>query len=146
MSSADLPIADAAPGPTAFERVNTNTWQMWAIAALPLLGLPLNLIPGAETPMLSAHGVLASTPVLVVNLVISVALIAAEVLLAVSDRRELIRRGVARPMHPAWAILDIVYVIGRTVVVRRRVHGSLLPLWAWIAATVLADVLLNLPS
>ena len=48
-------------------------------------------------------------------------------------------------MRPAWAILDIVYVIGRSVVVRRRVRGSMLPLWAWVAATVISYLLLNLP-
>lgn len=144
MSSAEFRVEQDESGAPDIERVDTDTWQMWAIALLPLAGLPLNLIPGSNTPLITASGNPAATPVLVLNIVLSVALIAVEVVLAVSDRRELLRRGVVRPMHPAWAILDIVYVIGRSVVVRRRVRGSLLPLWTWILTTVVTDVLLNL--
>ena len=34
--------------------------------------------------------------------------------------------------------LNPTYIIGRHVVVRRRVRGSLAPLWVWIATEVLA--------
>ena len=57
------------------------------------------------------------------------------------DWRELDRRGVPRPFHWAWTFLySVVYVIGRSVVVRRRTgHGSA-PMWAAIASIVLSFV------
>lgn len=129
MSGADLPLAPQ-PDDTSGDRVDTNTWQMWAIALLPLASLPLNAIPVSIQPGPDPVG-------FIVSITVGLALIAAEVALAVSDRRELLRRGVWKPMHPAWALLDGVYVIGRTVVVRRRVGGSALPLWVWLAGTAL---------
>lgn len=54
------------------------------------------------------------------------------------DWRELSRRGVPRPFHWAWAFLyTIVYVIGRSVVVRRRTGHGIAPMWAAIASIVL---------
>jgi hypothetical protein len=146
MSGAEFPVTASTPDRPSAEQVDTNTWQMWAIAALPLASLPLDLIPGANSLTTGPRGAVVADPVLLVNLVLSVALVTIEVLLAVSDRRELIRRGVMRPMHPAWAILDVVYVVGRSVVVRREVRGSLLPLWAWIATTVISYLVLSIPS
>jgi hypothetical protein len=148
MSGAEFPVVTSGLDDVPTERVDTNTWQMWAIAALPLASLPLDLIPAVNAFTSASTSTVAPIPIPIVllNVAISVALIAIEVLLAVSDRRELIRRGVMSPMRPGWAILDVVYVIGRSVVVRRRVRGSLLPLWAWVATTVISHVLLSLPS
>ncbi|HAQ9640229.1 TPA: hypothetical protein IYE67_003168, partial [Enterococcus faecium] len=47
-------------------------------------------------------------------------------------------RGVDRPFPWAWALLGpLVYLIGRSVVVRRRVGGSAAPLWLYLGLTVL---------
>ena len=63
------------------------------------------------------------------------------VVLAWLDHRELRRRGVVAPFSWAWAFLgSIVYVIGRTVVLRRRVGRGSAPLWAFVATTVLGFV------
>ena len=62
-------------------------------------------------------------------------------LLAYFDWRKLGRDGYARPFHWAWAFLTgTVYVIGRSVVVRRRSGRGLLPIWVLIAVFVLSCV------
>lgn len=61
------------------------------------------------------------------------------VIFALIDYRELKKRGVPRPFHWAWSFLETgaVYMIGRSVVVRRRTGRGLAPLWIWIGAWVL---------
>jgi hypothetical protein len=54
------------------------------------------------------------------------------------DWRELGRRGVPQPFHFAWVFLSgVVYVIGRSVVVRRRTGEGIAPMWAAIGTMVL---------
>lgn len=73
--------------------------------------------------------------------------VSASVLFAFLDHRALAARGIRRPFPWAFAFLAFVvtlasgvYVIGRTVVVRRQTGGGLAPLWGWIAAEVLVVV------
>lgn len=73
--------------------------------------------------------------------------LAAYIVLAWLDWRELRRRGVPRPFHWAWSFFAFlsgglaVYIIGRTVVLHRRTtSGGWAPLWVWIAVGVLATV------
>lgn len=58
--------------------------------------------------------------------------------LAAADRRILRERGVVRPLHRGWALLAPVHVIARSVVVHRRVGGSLAPLLVWIVSALVA--------
>ncbi len=59
------------------------------------------------------------------------------ILFAFLDWRELKKRRVDKPFHFAWSILlSLVYVIGRSVVVRRRIGTGLAPMWTAIALTV----------
>lgn len=52
------------------------------------------------------------------------------VMFAFFDRRVLLRRGFDRPFHWAWSFLgSYVYVIGRSIIVRRRSDGGLVPMW-----------------
>ena len=74
---------------------------------------------------------------------LSIVLLAAQVLLAVSDQRALRRLGIVRPFPWGWAFLNPVYLIGRHVVVRRRVHGSLAPLWVWIVLQAVSFVVIG---
>lgn len=66
------------------------------------------------------------------------------------DWRELRRRGVPLPFSWAWSFFALlgggaaVYVIGRTVVLKRRTEsGGWAPLWVWIGATVLSCVIVT---
>ena len=56
--------------------------------------------------------------------------------------RELKKRGVQQPFHWAFAFLtSIVYVIGRSVVVKRRTGGGLAPLWVYIVELILSFII-----
>ena len=58
------------------------------------------------------------------------------------DWRQLRRQGVPKPFHWAWGFFTfagggtLVYLIGRSVVVRRRTDQGLAPLWAGIVVYV----------
>ena len=138
------PTARRLPQQPELEGIDTDTQPMWAIAFLPLAGVPIGLIPASFNGFATD-----STPAGVVlnglAIVLTLGLAVVALLLAVADRRVLRGRGILRPMHPAWELLEPVYVIGRAVVVRRRVRGSLNPLWVWIGTSVVASVLNSLP-
>ncbi|MFE4196543.1 DUF2510 domain-containing protein [Paenarthrobacter sp. NPDC056912] len=61
------------------------------------------------------------------------------VLFAFLDRQRLLRSGVVRPFHWAWAFLGAtVYTIGRSVIVRKvALNRGLWPIWVLIAVFVL---------
>lgn len=65
---------------------------------------------------------------------------ALSVVFAWLDYRELERIGVVRPFHWAWTFLSaLVYVIGRSVIVRRVAPGrGLTPIWVTIGLYVLS--------
>lgn len=126
------------------EGIDTNTRPMWAIAVLPLVGVLIDLIPSSFNgfaPDSTPTGVALN----VLSIVLTLGLWVSGIVLAWADRRVLSQRGIIRPMHPAWEIIDPIYVIGRSVVVRRRVRGSLNPLWLWIATMVVAYGLNSIP-
>jgi hypothetical protein len=59
------------------------------------------------------------------------------------DWRELKKRGVARPFHWAFGFLALVisigvYIIGRTVVLKRETGSGLTALWVWLASIALS--------
>ena len=134
----------------------TNTWAIWVMVLLPLLSVVVTLAedPGAEFRRIIARTVQqvhdARSGVVtirapfdsytVLSLGVSVVLVAIQVGLAVADQRTLRRRGGIRPVSWGWAFLNPTYMIGRHVVVRRRVRGSLAPLWVWIATEAVALV------
>ena len=64
------------------------------------------------------------------------------VLFAWLDSRDLSRAGVERPFHWAWTFLSpIIYIIGRSVIVRRVAPGrGLAPIWVTIGLYVLSFV------
>ena len=70
-----------------------------------------------------------------VAMLLSLALQVVLIVLAYRDHQHLARLGVVRPFHWAWAFLgNIVYVIGRSVVVRKvAAPRGLAPMWAAIA-------------
>lgn len=59
------------------------------------------------------------------------------VLLAYFDWRKLQRDGLSQPFHWAWSFLTVgVYVIGRSVIVKRRAGRGLWPIWVWAVISV----------
>jgi hypothetical protein len=133
------------------EGTSPYTSWIWIFAVLPLLQL-------AELPFLShLYSVIFSAglsdPTAVSRIEFSpdsgyfaiqgigLVLYAIYVVLSALDYRALKLRGVPRPFHWAWAFLSsLVYIIGRTVVVRRRTGSGMAPMWVNIAAFVVATV------
>lgn len=67
---------------------------------------------------------------------------AASIVLAYFDQKRLERLGVVRPFHWAWAFLmPLVYVIGRSVIVRRvAAPRGLAPIWVTIGSNVVVMI------
>ena len=133
------------------EGTKTGTVWIWLIVLLPLLGLSsFFLIDWADyidsTMATSLSGsytgyadslALYTSPGYIISQLSGFVLYGLTVVFAALDVRELKKRGVQQPFHWAFAFLtSIVYVIGRSVVVKRRTGGGLAPLWVYIVETV----------
>ena len=138
---------DAAPSPGA----KSGTVWIWLLAFTPIaqfaLLVPttiyfLNLMSVDPTDTRAVEAA-ALSPLLLVTELVSFAIVAISIVFPVLDWRELSRRGVQRPFHWAWSFSvlavssPIVYVIGRTVVTRRRTGRGLAPLWVFLALEIL---------
>ena len=131
------------------EGTNPNTPWIWIFAFVPLLSL-------AELPFLLSFysrifGAVENDPTGVVAAEfapdsgyfaiqgLSLLIVAIFIVLAVFDYRTLKARGVPNPFHWGWTFLGgLVYIIGRSVVVRRRTGIGMAPLWVNIATQVAA--------
>jgi hypothetical protein len=146
--------ATSVPAETAPAGTSPYTAWIWIYALLPLVQF-------AELPILSsfytrvfAAGLRDPSAITAAEyapgsgfLVIeglAFVLLAIYVVLALLDFRALKARGVPRPFHWAWSFFGffspLVYIIGRTVVVRRRVGSGLAPIWVNIVAIVVGVV------
>lgn len=139
------PVPGAIPGVPA--GTPAYTWFIWIIVLLPLLSLVglaffdlsgylASAVSSSSAPlrMMTSPGYLAFTAVGWISYFGTVAL-------AFGDHRALTRLGYRRPFHWAWAFLGaIVYVIGRTVVVKRRSGRGLAPIWVMIAMYIVSFV------
>lgn len=137
-----MPIVqpDLGPNPKIY------TPFIWIIVLLPLLStisfaaIDMNkyvhLSTSASSP--SASLAMIGDPLYLLNSLLGWVIYGVTVWMAYLDWRALGRIGVVRPFHWAWAFLTaIVYVIGRSVVVRRRIGKGLLPIWILIAVYVI---------
>lgn len=120
---------------------------IWLIVLLPLLSIA-SLIGFDMRDYMSrvmqdpsnASAALFSTGYLVLML-LNWGIYLVTALLAYFDWKRLARDGFVRPFHWAWAFLgSTVYVIGRSVVVKRRSGRGLLPIWILIAVMVLGFI------
>jgi hypothetical protein len=131
--------AAPAPPPKVPASTSPHTWAIWVLAALPVVSLilitatdfraALPADPYDRPSMMPGAGYLATQ-------LLGFLLYGAGVVVAYLDWRDLGRRGFVRPFHWAWTFLGSgVYVIGRSIIVRRRIEGSpnqaLAPIWLW---------------
>jgi hypothetical protein len=64
---------------------------------------------------------------------------------AYRDWRTLQRREVPRPFNFAFAFISSgVYIIGRSVIVRRRIGRGISPMWVWIGLIVAETIVLGI--
>lgn len=140
-----LPLTQTAP-PKAPEGTNTNTVWIWLNAVVPILGLgTLFLIDFGgymqavmQNPTSPTAGLAIFTPGYFIALILGWGSSIASVVFAYLDFRTLRARGVPQPFHWAFSFLvlvsaGLVYPIGRSVVVRRRAGGSMVPMYVAIA-------------
>ena len=120
------------------------TGFVWAIVAVqvltPILSVAILLSAGSDAVSLMANASL----ILVVNL-LGIVAYGGSVWLAYLDHRTLVNAGVPNPFHWAWIFFAVigapVYMIGRSVVVRRRVGSGLAPMIVNLALVVASFVL-----
>ncbi|MFF2372253.1 DUF2510 domain-containing protein [Agromyces sp. NPDC058110] len=131
-------VAEQVPADTP-----TSTPWIWLIivlpvlATLPLLGLDLTgyLIDSITDPLAQVRMYL--DPWYLGTLALSWSAYGLGVWFAALDRAELRRRGFGRQFHWAWAFLSsLVYVIGRSVVVRRQAGRGTAPMHVAIWTSV----------
>jgi len=141
----------AMPAPKAPPGTNWNTIWIWLIVAIPVLPLiMLMLVPwgsifafDVNDPYAATYASLSifASPAYWLSLLLGWAVYGLNVFFAYRDVKELTGRGVPQPFHWAWAFLSsAVYVIGRSVVVKRRTGEGSAPLWAAIGYFVLSFV------
>ncbi|HEY5230357.1 MAG TPA: DUF2510 domain-containing protein [Galbitalea sp.] len=155
------PVAPASPAATtpvaplrAPEGVKPGTVWFWLLAVgAPVLQL-LELIPAsiwvnqvvAGDP--SANSVAGSglDPLSLVTFLSGWIIAAFCIVIALLDWRELRARGIPKPFHWAWSFFvivigwPVVYVIGRTVVAKRRTGSGMAPLWVFVGLQVVAFI------
>lgn len=145
------PYAARPPRPLLPASTPTSTVWVWLVVLLPLASLLLlPFVRPHVTLRASSSGTLLAPdplalvggPAFVILQLVSLAATAAVIVAAWRDQGALTARGVERPFHWAWTFLGpLVYVIGRTVVVRKVApRSSVAPLVLVIVVAVIAAV------
>lgn len=141
--------------------IPTNTVWIWLLVALPLVSVvSLFAFDWDSYIRESVYAELYADPfaspsmagvvLTAVSSILSIVLCAATVLFAFLDWRALRARGIERPFHWAWSFFvlaigsGLVYIIGRSVIVRRHTGKGLAPLWAAIAVTVVTWIVVSI--
>lgn len=123
---------------------------IWAITLLPLVSLVFMLTWQPEFRMVTTRqGVTTVDPLSIYTpgyfllMVSSFVIYGLSVFFAYLDHQRLLKSGVVRPFHWAWAFLSaFVYVIGRSVIVQKVAQKrGLWPVWATIAVFVVSMVI-----
>ncbi|OUE20328.1 hypothetical protein BFL36_11740 [Clavibacter michiganensis] len=146
------PAGYRAPTPPPKVPASTSpwTWAIWVLAALPVISIVISLSVDYRSVMdpsprgLSPEAAVTSALVNFVQFL----LWGATVVLAFLDWRDLTRRGIVKPFHWAWAFIPVsggVYLIGRSIIARRRIEGApasaLTPIWVWVGLNALGAVI-----
>jgi hypothetical protein len=158
------PYPTYAPAPQVFpkapEGAKVINWYLWAIIFLPVIALIVSIAtfhslePALEKYITeverASESNSATIPTLVyplsywLTVLLGFVLYLVTVLLAWLDTRRLAAAGIVRPFHWAWAFLSSpVYVIGRSIVVRRRSGHGLWPIWVLIGFYVVEIVVMS---
>lgn len=96
------------------------------------------LDPAFTGEMISRQMALIFSPWYLAVIIVAVVSTAVLIWFAYLDHRDLQRLGYVRPFHWAWSFLGLagygmVYIIGRSIVVRSRSGRGMAPLWTTIA-------------
>ncbi|WP_172592235.1 DUF2510 domain-containing protein [Subtercola boreus] len=129
---------------------------IWLFTLLPVVSLlsliPFNLSAVMEQSMRQALANPGSrsfgssymlTPGYLLIQLLSFLIWAGMVVCAYFDWRRLGRLGFARRFHWAWGFLTVVYLIGRTVMVRKESGRGLAVIWAYIGLVVVTFIVVG---
>ncbi|MFD4422831.1 DUF2510 domain-containing protein [Agromyces sp. NPDC058484] len=138
-----LPQYDAIEKPQVPEGTTVDTPWIWLIVMLPLVGLiPLffwdleGYMLRSMTDPLAQVG-LYFDPWYLTTVALGWITYGVMVWFAFLDVKALRALGYARQFHWAWAFLSsLVYVIGRSVVVKKQARRGMAPMWVVIALNV----------
>lgn len=137
------PQYDAAVRPRVSEGTPVDTLWIWLIVVFPVVALiPFFLwdvegymVQSMTDPMAQVRMYL--DPMYLASVLLGWGAYGASVLFAYLDVVALRRLGYSRQFHWAWAFLSsLVYVIGRSVVVKRQAGHGAAPMWVTIALNV----------
>jgi hypothetical protein len=138
-------------------------WVIVALQILPCLGLLFypwgdymggimrSMMDSAQSAIQSGGSYnpfaiysLMFTPGYIAILLGSWLLVAISIVLAWLDRRSLLQSGVPKPFHWAWSFISpAVYIIGRSVIVRRRTGSGIAPVWVWVVSYIVSTIALS---
>jgi hypothetical protein len=149
---AQNPHAQSAPAQTPLgAHPAIYTPFIWIIALLPLLSaiaiasldMRVMIVRPSQLHSMIGSPMLGSPMYFVVS-VLGWVIYGVSVWMAYLDWRALGRIGIVNPFHWAWAFLTgIVYVIGRSVVVRRAIGSrALVPIWVIAGVYLLAFIIM----
>ncbi len=133
------------PAPIGTSPYNAQIWWIVGIYAVLSVASIFVVYSAVSDPYLVLT---SSTAYLLVQLgfgAVGLLAWAAAIVLAAQDGRELESRGVQRPFHWAFTFIPsygpTIYIIGRSIVVRRRTGSGLAPIWVHLGSYVGAIVL-----
>ena len=139
--AAAAPYSYNSPAFATATGANPNTPGVWGIVFTPLIVF-IEIIILFGMGQLSVDAVMDPTASMdVVNGADLVTRLVGYLLVigfAIADHHVLLKRGVDRPFHWAYAFLGIVYMIGRTVVVKRRTGRGLVTLFVWVGCVLVS--------
>jgi len=128
------------------EGTSVSTPWIWLIVLFPLVSLVDMLTVDYDAVVAASLEDPTATSSLglrdVLSSLLGLVLWGLTVLFAWFDHKALRQRGVVAPFHWAYAFIPVtlVYVIGRTVVLRRRVGRGSAPLWVLVGILVVTTI------
>jgi hypothetical protein len=120
----------------------SNTVSSWFVALSPFYYAIAFIIALPALASIAGVAVLGAIAAAVLVIPFAIALI-----FAISDFSALKKRGIPRPAAPGWMFLTpLVYLIVRTVRVRRATGKGSAPLWVWIAAWAVSSAIIGIST
>jgi hypothetical protein len=116
---------------------------IWIMTLLPLVSIATLLTMDTSVLVASSSDPLAMyrDPGYLTSLALGWVVYGVSVLLAYLDHKRLLRDGFDRPFHWAWTFFTGgVYVIGRSIIVRRRAGRGQAPIWVWASITLFVTI------
>ena len=136
-----VPIA-ATVKPVFGPQTPVHNLAIWVITLLPILSVLSLAVWDIDAYLVYALS--RALPPLLDPAYLSILLLSAYIyifsaMVAFWDWRQLNQDGFVRPFHWAWTFLTTaLYVIGRSVIVKRRTGRGLAPIWTWAVITIAA--------